>query len=171
MSFNDGFYDNEGNWVSYKYGYCKPLPPTPQSVESEYKDNIGIFSPMVLPQFSVKPDEVVRVPSGYNIIRPNPKEVSASKLKWTLLNPMWKEIKDIVEILNFGISKGYTEDSWMNETIEHHVNAAFRHLMEWLSGNKTDESGKSHMAHVVCRLMFVMHLEKKIPQPDKDSFK
>lgn len=74
----------------------------------------------------------------------------------------WDAFEEVVEILTFGAEK-YEDRNW-----EHGMNwgrfiaAAFRHLTAWAMGESYDpESGKSHLAHACCCLLFLMTYEKR----------
>lgn len=84
--------------------------------------------------------------------------------------PMWRllpfrELREVVDILTFGVKK-YAVDNWKKVTPpERYIDAAFRHFTSWIEGEKIDpETGKSHLAHAVCNLLFLMWFdnEKKI---------
>lgn len=78
------------------------------------------------------------------------------KSRWDLLP--WKQLSDVVDILTFGAKK-YSDDNWknINNHKQRYFSAAMRHLTAWFCGEKNDsESGKSHLAHVICCLLFLM---------------
>ena len=83
------------------------------------------------------------------------------KPRWSLLP--FRELKNVVEILTFGADK-YAKNNWqkVDNATERYSDAALRHLTSWLSGEKKDpESGKSHLAHVVCNILFLMWFENE----------
>jgi len=83
-----------------------------------------------------------------------------SKIRWGLLP--WAEIQDILEILEFGAKK-YEEDNWkkVNNADDRYFNAAMRHFISWKKGEKADpETGKSHLAHLACNILFLMYHDK-----------
>ena len=64
----------------------------------------------------------------------------------------------IVEILTFGASK-YGADNWQGlDNFEARYYAALeRHLQAWRKGEKVDpESGKLHLAHAACNVVFLL---------------
>ncbi len=78
------------------------------------------------------------------------------KIPWFLLP--FKEIGEIVEILGFGANK-YGKYNWQKVTPfkERYFSALIRHLVAWHNGERLDpESGKSHLAHAGCNLVFLM---------------
>ena len=106
-----------------------------------------------------------------NIKRPSVKEsqdattggrkFDGGKLQYGLLPPL--ALKAIVEILTFGAEK-YEADNWKHvpNAEERYVDAAMRHFTAWIAGEKKDpETGKSHLAHVMCCVLFLMWFEKK----------
>lgn len=71
-------------------------------------------------------------------------------------------IEGIGEILTFGAGK-YGPNSWQNveDGCNRYYAAALRHLLAYRKGEKTDpESGKSHLYHVACNMMFLAHWER-----------
>lgn len=82
--------------------------------------------------------------------------------------PMWdllpfNQVKQIVEVLTFGASK-YGPNKWqaVEDGRNRYFAALMRHLTAWLDGEKLDpESGKHHLAHAGCCLLFLMWLDDK----------
>lgn len=80
------------------------------------------------------------------------------KLDYTLLP--WDSIEDIVKVLEFGARK-YARDNWKKVEAERYVKAAFRHLIAYQQGERSDqETGLSHLAHLGCCVLFLLSLEK-----------
>lgn len=82
------------------------------------------------------------------------------KPRWSLLP--FRELENVVEILTFGADK-YELDGWKKvKPTSRYVDAALRHFTSWISGEKKDpESGKSHLAHVACNILFLMWFENE----------
>lgn len=83
------------------------------------------------------------------------------KPQWHLMP--WKQLAAVVDILTFGAAK-YAPNNWkfVPNAEERYEDALYRHLTAWSSGEKKDpESGKSHLAHVVCNALFLMFFEDK----------
>jgi hypothetical protein len=81
----------------------------------------------------------------------------SKKPKWSLF--LWKEAEEIVEILTFGAEKYPTADNWkyVDDARNRYFSALMRHLTAWFNGERLDtESGKSHLAHAGCCLLFLM---------------
>lgn len=88
------------------------------------------------------------------------KKFDQNKLDWTLLP--WKEVEQVLEILEFGAKK-YSRDNWKEVDSSRYEKAAMRHLVSYVTGEKLDsESGKSHLAHLVCNALFLMWKDKKL---------
>jgi hypothetical protein len=79
----------------------------------------------------------------------------AGKLRWDLLP--WGAVGLVVEIVTFGAAK-YGDRNWENGIQYSRVFAATqRHLTAWWQGEDLDpESGKSHIAHVACNVLFLL---------------
>jgi hypothetical protein len=91
----------------------------------------------------------------------------SGKVRMDLL-PM-RPLKDIAQILTIGAEK-YGAENWRTgEPIAHsrHFAGIQRHLMAYWSGEDYDpETGKSHLAHAACGLLFYMELAKSHPEKD-----
>lgn len=84
------------------------------------------------------------------------KKFDTGKLSYTLLP--WEAITEVVHVLEFGKQK-YGKDNWQKvpNAKDRYLDACFRHLISYVEGETTDpESGKHHLAHAVCCLLFVL---------------
>lgn len=88
------------------------------------------------------------------------KKFDNGKPRWGLLP--FRELKEVVEILTFGAEK-YAPGNWQKvRPISRYIDATFRHFTAWCQGEKKDpESGKSHLAHVVCNILFLMWFDNE----------
>lgn len=83
----------------------------------------------------------------------------SDKERWDLL-PL-APVKMIVHILTFGARK-YAPNNWqkVDNPIERYYAAMMRHIVSWREGEKLDpESGKHHLAHAGCCLLFLLWFE------------
>ena len=81
------------------------------------------------------------------------------KLRYSLLPP--GTVKQVAEVLEFGARK-YAPDNWKHvpNARARYYDAAHRHIEAWWSGEIRDqETGKHHLAHAVCCLLFLMWLD------------
>ena len=72
------------------------------------------------------------------------------------------EVSEVVDVLTSGAKK-YSPDNWkyVPNAEERYIDAAMRHFTAWIAGEKKDpETGKSHLAHVMCCVLFLMWFEK-----------
>jgi hypothetical protein len=82
------------------------------------------------------------------------------KNRWDLVQ--YDCVEDLVKILTFGSVK-YGDNSWqqVENAEDRYFAALMRHLVASRNGEKTDEeSGLSHLSHVMCNVMFLLWLEK-----------
>lgn len=82
-----------------------------------------------------------------------------NKLEYGLLPPL--ALKAVVEILTIGAQK-YERDNWKHvpDAKRRYFDAAMRHMWDSKSGEKYDEeTNKSHLAHAICNLMFLLEKE------------
>ena len=83
------------------------------------------------------------------------------KARWSLLP--YRELTEVVCVLTLG-SKKYADENWkkVQPQPDRYFSAAMRHLTAWWGGEKKDpETGKSHLAHVVCCLLFLMWFDNE----------
>ncbi len=82
------------------------------------------------------------------------------KPRWELLP--YDAVRGVVEVLTDGAKK-YSDRNWENGIAYGRVFGALqRHLTAWWSGENTDsESGRSHLDHAMCELMFLSAYEKR----------
>lgn len=87
-------------------------------------------------------------------------DIIDDKLRWDLL-PM-EEIEDIVRVYHAGAKK-YGPNRWQDlpNGFERYRAAMFRHLMEYMKGNKTDsDTGCLHLAQVCWNAIAMLWYDK-----------
>jgi hypothetical protein len=83
------------------------------------------------------------------------RKFDGDKLEYGLLPPL--ALEATVEVLTFGAQK-YERDNWKRvpDSKRRYYDALQRHLWAWKKGEILDpESGKHHLAHAMCCLMFL----------------
>lgn len=93
------------------------------------------------------------------------KKFDSGKDRWDLLP--WYVIQKVVKVLTFGVEK-YGAWNWLDVpgARERYDAALERHLVAWRLGEKTDpETGLPHLAHALCCLIFIAHLDDKEAKP------
>lgn len=88
------------------------------------------------------------------------KKYDEGKPRWSLIP--WGVMQDVVSVLQFGADK-YGEGNWKSvpDARIRYFNAALRHVLAWHDGGATDpDTGKSHLAHATCCLLFLMWIDK-----------
>lgn len=83
------------------------------------------------------------------------------KARIDLVDPMF--ISGIAEVLGFGAEK-YEPYSFqkVSGALDKYYAAAMRHLLAWRTGNFIDqETGKSHLLHATCNLMFLWRFQNQ----------
>lgn len=89
------------------------------------------------------------------------------KPRWCLLP--WKEVEEVVDILSFGSVK-YEDFNWQKvpDHRNRYFSAAMRHITAWWEEEKVDpESGKNHLAHTLCCLLFLLWFDNKEKKNDR----
>lgn len=106
------------------------------------------------------------------------------KIRMDLLPP--SAIKEVADVLTFGAQK-YGEDDWridLSGSIDKIANrfqkleaeciaASLRHIFSYIEGYiYDDETGNMHLAHAVCRLLFILQTQIDINtiMENKSSF-
>lgn len=128
------------NWVAADF--LKNVPDDTASVEGE-----GVMSQMTKQLLQSKPSQGVKY--------------DQDKLQWSLLP--FRALQEVVSVLGFGAKK-YAADNWKHvpEARTRYVDAAFRHLTDWHLKERLDgETGKSHLAHAICCLLFLLWFEQE----------
>ena len=88
------------------------------------------------------------------------------KQRWDLLPTI--AVAEVVGVLTYGARK-YAPDNWRHVAgwKWRYYGAAMRHLVAWWLGEMIDpESGKHHLAHAVCCLLFATELDLSEIAPD-----
>jgi len=83
------------------------------------------------------------------------RKFDGGKLQYGLLPP--QALKATVDVLTFGAQK-YEPDNWKHvpDSKRRYFDALQRHIWAWQEGEQLDpESGKHHLAHALCCLMFL----------------
>ena len=83
------------------------------------------------------------------------RKFDSNKLEYGLLPPY--ALEATVDVLTFGAQK-YERDNWKKvpDSKRRYFDALERHIWAWKKGEKLDtESGKHHLAHALCCLMFL----------------
>lgn len=88
------------------------------------------------------------------------------KLRPTLMfRSLNKAVTSVQDVLLYG-SKKYSADNWVLVEPERYDDAALRHIQAYLAGEVNDsESGKPHLAHALCCLMFRLELDLRKSNP------
>jgi hypothetical protein len=95
------------------------------------------------------------------------RKFDGGKLQYGLLPPL--ALKATVEILTFGAEK-YEPDNWKHvpDSKRRYFDAMQRHLWAWKEGEQNDpETGKNHLAHAMCCLMFLYEHDVKYSKDEK----
>jgi hypothetical protein len=95
------------------------------------------------------------------------RKFDGGKLQYSLLPPL--ALKATVEILTFGAEK-YEPDNWKHvpDSKRRYFDAMQRHLWAWKEGEQNDpETGKNHLAHAMCCLMFLYEHDVKYSLENK----
>lgn len=83
----------------------------------------------------------------------------AGKLRYSLIPP--EATKALASVLTYGAKK-YKPNNWKRaEDTERYVDALYRHLESWRSGEKFDDESKlSHLSHALTNIAFLIYFEE-----------
>ena len=86
-------------------------------------------------------------------------KMDAGKIRPTLV-PMGI-IREIARVRGYGLEKYGTAESWKRVDPIRYRDAAFRHLLAYLSDplGVDEESGLPHISHLACNVAFLIELE------------
>ena len=90
----------------------------------------------------------------------------SGKRQWWYIFPLWEFIEEVVDVLQYGDQKYPAEDgsNWMrlDQPQRRFQSALTRHFSLYIQGEKIDqETGKSHLAHLITNALFLMWFDKK----------
>lgn len=84
----------------------------------------------------------------------------AGKPRWSLLPE--GVVSEVVHVLEFGAAR-YGADNWkyVADPCPRYYDAAMRHINAWWEGSQVNdpETGKNHLAHAICCLMFLLWMD------------
>jgi hypothetical protein len=106
-------------------------------------DNYGDTPPFFEPELKLEKEETAG------------RKFDGGKLEYGLIPP--KALEATVDVLTFGAQK-YERDNWQKvpDSKRRYFDALQRHMWAWKQGEQIDpESGKHHLAHALCCLMFL----------------
>lgn len=92
----------------------------------------------------------------YELIETSGRKFDSNKLEYGLLPPY--ALEATVDVLTFGAQK-YERENWKKvpDSKRRYFDALERHVWAWKKGERFDpESGKHHLAHAMCCLMFLL---------------
>jgi len=88
------------------------------------------------------------------------KKFDDGKTMYSLLPP--KALKEVADVLTYGAQK-YSPENWKHvpDFDRRYTDALMRHIEAYRMGEECDsESGKRHLAHAICCLLFLMEGSK-----------
>jgi hypothetical protein len=110
--------------------------------------------------FTLTPKSPAKVES-----KPEGVKYDSNKRQWWFMWQFLPELEQVTDILDYGNKKYPADDgsNWrkVDNAKNRYTSAAMRHWSAWLSGEKIDaETGKSHLAHMITNLLFLMWFER-----------
>lgn len=87
------------------------------------------------------------------------------KTSWELLD--FKSLEPMVEVLMFGAEK-YSPNNWKKgQHTSELIGSLMRHIVSYQQGEDIDsESGKKHLGHAMCNIMFLIYNNKNHKELD-----
>lgn len=102
---------------------------------------------------------------GRSGLQPPDKPDPNGFMKWDSDKPMPSLVDPdfilgVADILTFGAKK-YAKNNWqLNTDIDRYKDSLMRHIYAYLGGELIDpESGKPHLDHIACNVMFLRYFE------------
>jgi len=83
-----------------------------------------------------------------------------NKVNLAILFDTGNALSEVAEVMEFGAKK-YDRKNWSKvDDKERYISAPLRHILAYQQGEKIDpESGKNHLAHAICSLLFLLEIE------------
>ncbi len=142
----------------------KEMPSDPNNINArntmQQYENKGTVTPPAR-ECKVDTKDVVIIKEGHA------SKFDTNKPRMDLLPA--RPLKEIAEILTYGADK-YGPDNWREGepiAFSRHYAGVQRHLFAWQSGETVDpETGKNHLAHAMCGLLFLLELSHSHPEKD-----
>ena len=80
------------------------------------------------------------------------------KLQYNLIPP--EVLKELAKVMTYGANK-YEKNNWKKcKDLDRYINALYRHLEAYRSGEKIDNESKiSHLSHALANVAFILYLE------------
>lgn len=76
-----------------------------------------------------------------------------------LMQSMPNAVAEVCQVLTYGANK-YSPDNWRKVEPDRYVDATYRHLLAFHAGEGFDaETGKHHLAHAICCLLFLLEMQ------------
>lgn len=131
---SDNQSDNSAEWSGWF--------PKPRNLQEVFKERVD-----------TPPNEFVKNSMG------GIKGDGAKPRPTLLLKSCNKAVQSIIDVLEYGARK-YSADNWKKVEHARYLDAAFRHMMAYTSGEVNDtESDKHHLAHTICCLLFMLQMD------------
>lgn len=74
------------------------------------------------------------------------------------LIPMYQAVSEVIRVRHDGMKKH--GETWRQVPFKEHLDHVMEHLQKYFDGEMIEEeSGLHHLAHIICRLLFVLQLE------------
>lgn len=71
-------------------------------------------------------------------------------------------LRAVMAVREYGCQKYHDPDNWKRVDAERYKNAAYRHWLAYLDGEKNDEeSGLPHLWHLACNIAFLIEMERE----------
>lgn len=135
-------------------------------IEKQVRDECSTPSPLCYKHTNVPipPEDITGLEAAGGLLRRKAAGVvegrkdDAGKTDWGLVP--WPAMEIVAAVLQHGAEK-YGRDNWKNVTDaqRRYFNAAMRHLLAHQRGELSDaDSGRPHLAHAICCLLFLLQL-------------
>lgn len=113
--------------------------------------------------YHIKPENSASTRDLSELVPKQALRYNQGKMDWSLVD--FKSLEPMVEVLMFGAEK-YSPDNWKNGLpIREIFGSLLRHLIAFKDGEDNDpESGKSHIGHAMCNLMFISYMLQNDPE-------
>ena len=96
--------------------------------------------------------------SRFKVVYEGGVKYDSGKLRMELIPP--EAIEALAEVITYGANK-YSDDNWKKVSKDRYIGALMRHLNAYRKGELyDDESGLTHMAHILTNAAFLVYKEE-----------
>jgi hypothetical protein len=80
-------------------------------------------------------------------------------------------MRAVAKTRRLGVETYSDSENWRGVSDQRYLDAALRHLFDYLEGEAEDASGNDHLGAAACCLMFVLERRERGPEPNMITYR